>query len=256
MITASKSVEETEKRLGSVLLGGVPIISLDNCTHDLGGELLCQLSERPVVKIRILGQSAMPDCECHTAVFATGNNIGFKGDMVRRGLVCNLEALANGRSCVNSITMRSSAPPPIGVTISPPRSRSFGPISRRARHGFAARSAVMRPGRGWCAARWSGWAEPDPVSSMDLAREEDPVLTDIRELFDLWINYELGLDTPYTPAASSRSRAGHSPQTTSTRRSSSSSCCASLGTGTVAFRLNAWGSGCGRSVGVWLTDFG
>jgi putative DNA primase/helicase len=93
VITASKSAEETEKRLGSVLLSGVPIVSLDNCTHDLGDELLCQITERPVVKIRILGRSEMPSCECHTALFATGNNITFKGDMVRRGLVCKLEAL-------------------------------------------------------------------------------------------------------------------------------------------------------------------
>ena len=63
VITASKSIDETEKRLGSILLGGVPMISLDNCTHDLGGEFLCQLAERSVVKIRILGRSEMPDCE-------------------------------------------------------------------------------------------------------------------------------------------------------------------------------------------------
>ena len=93
VITASRNVEETEKRLGSVLLNGVSIVSLDNCTHDLGGELLCQITERPVVKIRILGRSEMPDCECHTALFATGNNITFRGDMVRRGLKCNLQAL-------------------------------------------------------------------------------------------------------------------------------------------------------------------
>jgi putative DNA primase/helicase len=46
VITASKNVEETEKRLGSVLLNGVSIVSLDNCTHDLGGELLCQITEQ------------------------------------------------------------------------------------------------------------------------------------------------------------------------------------------------------------------
>ena len=93
VITTSRNAEETEKRIGSILLSGIPIVSLDNCIHDLGGELLCQLTERPVIRIRILGRSEMPPCECHTAVFATGNNIVFKGDMVRRGLVCNLEAL-------------------------------------------------------------------------------------------------------------------------------------------------------------------
>ena len=78
VITAGKTEEETEKRLGSVLLSGSPIVSLDNCTHDLYGQLLCQLIERPLVKIRILGRSEMPECECHTTVFATGNNISLK----------------------------------------------------------------------------------------------------------------------------------------------------------------------------------
>ena len=94
VITAGKTEEETEKRLGSVLLSGSPIVSLDNCTHDLDGQLLCQLTERPLVKIRILGRSEMPECECHTTVFATGNNISLKGDMVRRGLTCNLDTLS------------------------------------------------------------------------------------------------------------------------------------------------------------------
>src|SRR5262249_1058250 len=52
VITTSKNAEETEKRIGSILLSGIPIVSLDNCIHDLGGELLCQLTERPVIRIR------------------------------------------------------------------------------------------------------------------------------------------------------------------------------------------------------------
>src|SRR5262245_32531621 len=94
VITAFKSVEETEKRLHAIVLSGIPMISLDNCTHDLGGEFLCQMAERPIVKIRILGRSETPDCEVRTAAYATGNHVTFKGDMVRRGLVCNLETLA------------------------------------------------------------------------------------------------------------------------------------------------------------------
>ena len=39
VITASKSMEETEKRLGAVLLSGAAIISIDNCTRDLSGDL-------------------------------------------------------------------------------------------------------------------------------------------------------------------------------------------------------------------------
>jgi len=79
VITASKNAEETEKRIGAILLSGIPIVSLDNCIHDLEGELLCQVTERPMIRIRILGRSEMPLCECHTVVYATGNNITFKG---------------------------------------------------------------------------------------------------------------------------------------------------------------------------------
>jgi hypothetical protein len=93
VISASGNSEESEKRIGAILLSGSPIVSLDNLTHDLGSEILCQVSERPMVRIRVLGRSEMPRCECHTAMFATGNNVSFKGDMVRRGLLCNLETL-------------------------------------------------------------------------------------------------------------------------------------------------------------------
>jgi hypothetical protein len=41
---------------------------------------------------------------------------------------------------------------------------------------------------------WLG--EPDPVASIDKSRAEDPELSDVRELFGLWLDYELDLDTP------------------------------------------------------------
>src|SRR6516162_5580342 len=68
VITAASNEEEIEKRLGSVVLSGAALISIDNCTRDLGGEMLCQLAERPLVRIRILGRSEMPECECRTTI--------------------------------------------------------------------------------------------------------------------------------------------------------------------------------------------
>jgi putative DNA primase/helicase len=41
---------------------------------------------------------------------------------------------------------------------------------------------------------WLG--EPDPVLSIEEIRAEDPELTNIRELFELWQNY-MRLDTAY-----------------------------------------------------------
>jgi RepB DNA-primase from phage plasmid len=200
VITTSKSAEETEKRIGSVLLSGIPIVSLDNCVHDLGGELLCQLTERPVIKIRILGRSEMPECECRTAVFATGNNITFRGDMVRRGLVCNLEALDERpelrifkKDVLEDAAANRGAYVAAALTIVRAYLTAGAPRVCGSLGSYSAWSSIVRSPLVWL-------GEPDPIASMDTIRDEDPELSDIREFFDLWLAYDLGLDTPYTTA--------------------------------------------------------
>lgn len=198
VITALRSVEETEKRIGSVILSGAPIISLDNCVHDLAGELLCQVTERPVVKIRILGRSETPDCECHTAVYATGNNVTFKGDMVRRGLVCNLETLIERpelrefhRDTLEHVAGNRGAYVAAVLTVIRAYLMAGAPRVCGPFGSYTAWSTMVRSPLVWL-------GEPDPVGSMDAARNEDPELSDIREFFDLWLAYELDLDLPYT----------------------------------------------------------
>jgi putative DNA primase/helicase len=200
VITTLKSVEETEKRLGTVVLSGIAMISLDNCAHDLSGELLCQITERPVVKIRILGRSEMPDCEVHTAVYATGNNIGFTGDMVRRGLVCNLETLDErpelrkfNRDTLRQAAANRGAYVAAGLTImraylAAGASSVCGPFGSYAEWSTMVRSPLV----------WLG--EPDPVASVDTTAAEDPELADLREMFGLWEDYELDLDAVYVTA--------------------------------------------------------
>jgi hypothetical protein len=200
VITASKNVEETEKRLGAVLLNGVSIVSLDNCTHDLGGELLCQITERPVVKIRILGRSEMPDCECHTALFATGNNITFRGDMVRRGLKCNLEALGERpelrefqQDALEVATVNRATYVAAALTIVRAYLAAGSPRVCKPFGSYAAWSRMVRSPLVWL-------DEPDPTKSIDEIRNEDPELTNIREFFELWLAYDLDLGRDYTTA--------------------------------------------------------
>jgi hypothetical protein len=197
VITASKDKEETEKRLGAVILSGVAIVSLDNCTLDLEGDLLCQLTERPLVKIRILGRSEMPECECHTTVFATGNNILLRGDMVRRGLPCNLDA------SIERPELREFKGNPLHAVLSD-RGLYVAAALTIVRAYLAAGAPTVCGPLGSYAA-WSRMAraplvwlgQPDPVQSMDSAREDDPELANIREFFSLWRDY-LTLDEPYT----------------------------------------------------------
>jgi hypothetical protein len=198
VITAAKSVEETEKRLGSVLLGAIPIFSLDNCTYDLEGELLCQLTERPVVNVRVLGRSEMPSCECRATVFATGNNITFRGDMVRRGLVCNLEALDERPELR---VFQNDA-----LEVAADNRGAYVAAALTIARAYLAAGAPPVCGPFGSYAAWSRmvpliWLdEPDPIISMEGIRGEDVVLNSIREFVSLWLDYGLGLNTPYLTA--------------------------------------------------------
>jgi hypothetical protein len=188
VITASKSTEETEKRLDAIIKSGIAMFSLDNCAHNLEGERLCQVSERPVVKIRILGYSETPDCDVHTAIYATGNNIGLKGDMVRRGLVCNLESLDERpelrRFNRNALkTAGANRPNYVAAALTVMRAylaagapEVCGPFGSYEDWSRMVRSPLI----------WLG--EPDPVASVDTSQAEDPELADLRELHEWWRN--------------------------------------------------------------------
>src|SRR5262245_36268819 len=138
----------------------------------------------------------MPPCECRSAVFATGNNITFRGDMVRRGLVCNLEALDERpelrvfqKDALEGAADNRGAYVAAALTIvraylaagSPPVCGPFG--------SYAAWSTMVRSPLIWL-------NEPDPIISMEGIRGEDAVLNSIREFVSLWLDYGLGLDTP------------------------------------------------------------
>jgi hypothetical protein len=187
VITAtSNNEEEIEKRLGSIVLSGAAITSADNCTRDLGGELLCQLAERPLVRIRILGRSEMPECECHTTILATGNNITLKGDMVRRGLVCNLDTLDEQpelrqfrRDPLQAVLSDRGPYVAAALTIMRAYLMAGAPRVCNAIGSYADWSRMVRAPLIWL-------GQPDPVESMSAARAEDPELNDMCEFFVWW----------------------------------------------------------------------
>jgi putative DNA primase/helicase len=92
VLAAAPNPEETEKRLRSTALSGVPIIALDNCVNTIEGTFICQLTERPLLKLRPLGKSEDVHVPNTFTVFANGNNAAIAGDMVRRTVQCTLDA--------------------------------------------------------------------------------------------------------------------------------------------------------------------
>jgi putative DNA primase/helicase len=175
------------------------MFSLDNCAHDLEGERLCQISERPVIKIRILGRSETPDCDVHTAIYATGNNIGLKGDMVRRAVVCNLEALDERpelRTFKRNVLRTAGANRATYVAAALTIMRAYLAAGAPEVCGpFGSYEDWSRMVRGPLV--WLG--EPDPVASVDTSQAEDPELADLRGLCRWWLG-DLKLAEHYSSA--------------------------------------------------------
>lgn len=92
VITVSPDPNETEKRLIGAALAGFPIIALDNCNGTLSGDFLAQVTERPLLQLRPLGSSGVVRIANIFTVFANGNNIAVAADLVRRTILCTLDA--------------------------------------------------------------------------------------------------------------------------------------------------------------------
>jgi putative DNA primase/helicase len=194
VISPGETSEETEKRLGAILLEGGAIISLDNMASDLESALLCQILTQHTVKVRRLGVSEVPECEWRGTIFATGNNVRVLGDLIRRALTCNLDAK------MERPELREFAFNPIArvlgdreayiaaaITIA----RAYRAVGRAASNakplaGYAAWSATVREPLLWL-------GEHDPVQSMEAARTADPNRAAAYELVSRW-KQRFGLD--------------------------------------------------------------
>ena len=91
ILSQGQDEAEDQKRLGAMLLAGVPLMNLDNVERPIGGDLLCSMLTERECSPRILGKSESPSVPCNLTLFATGNNLQFAGDMVRRVLICRLD---------------------------------------------------------------------------------------------------------------------------------------------------------------------
>jgi putative DNA primase/helicase len=183
VMAAGRNEEETEKRLGAALLAGQQIINIDNLNGDLGGDALCQIIERPVVEIRILGKSERERISARCTVFATGNNLRLVGDMTRRVLLCTLDAKHERPE------LRPFKRDPVAEVLAD-RGRYVAAVLTIARAYIAAGrprvAAPLNSFEGWSGTVrspliWLGRA--DPVETMESARGDDPALQAMEAVF-------------------------------------------------------------------------
>jgi putative DNA primase/helicase len=188
VVAFSPNPAETEKRLNGSALEGHPIIALDNASGAIEGDLLCQLTERPLLQLRPLGTSKMTRIANTFTVLANGNNTVIAADMVRRTIECRFDA-----------------------NMEAPETRVFrdDPLAKIRQNRGAYVAAVLtiarayicagKPGRLGPLASYEPWSDfvrsplvwlgrADPVASMASLRSLDPTRQTRTAVFTAWAN--------------------------------------------------------------------
>lgn len=178
--------EEFEKRLTAKLLAGEPFIAIDNCTQPLGGDLLCSMLTQERMSLRILGLSEAPSVSTGAFVAASGNNLLVKGDLIRRTLMCALDAK------VEQPETRVFSHDPVRLALDWREERVIDALTiLRAYH------VASRPGKPTPLGSFEDWSDlvrgalmwvggADPVDSMARLRKADPVLAAVRAVMGQW----------------------------------------------------------------------
>lgn len=193
VVAFSPKPEETEKRLNGSALGGHPILALDNASGTIEGDLLCQLTERPLLQLRPLGTSKMVQAANTFTVLANGNNAEVAADMTRRTIECRLDA-----NMETPETREFKANPLAAIT------HNRGAYIAAALTVGRAYIVAGKPGRLSSLASYEAWSDlvrsalvwlgrGDPTASMASLRSTDPIRQTRITVFSAWAD-ELGLN--------------------------------------------------------------
>jgi putative DNA primase/helicase len=186
VISAGGDDVELEKRLVASLIAGWPIITIDNCSRPIGGDLLCQMLTQAMVRPRILGKSETPTCPTGAFVAGTGQNFAAVGDMERRTIVSKIDPKMETPEL---------------------RSFDFEPVAlakERRPQLVAAVLTILRayhvaelPGKPAPLGSFETWSDrvrgallwldcADPVETMAEVRESDPETSQLRQVMTAW----------------------------------------------------------------------
>jgi hypothetical protein len=83
--------EEERKRLMAVALAGDIAVCIDNITHPFGSGPLDMALTAGSIRDRIMATHKVVEAPWNAIVFATGNNMTFKGDTIRRTVLIDLD---------------------------------------------------------------------------------------------------------------------------------------------------------------------
>lgn len=185
--------DEQRKVITATLIGGAPMLILDNIVGDLDSTALCVLLTAETWSDRVLGQSRNVQLPASLLAVATGNNLKVVGDLCRRILPIEMDAGVESpelrefeRALVPWAIENRPKLVAAAITIlsayrkaGSPLPSSFNPLGSFEVWSHQICGAIM----------WLG--QPDPRQAMAASRENDPrrqilgnVLAGMHSLFD------------------------------------------------------------------------
>lgn len=194
-----KDATEADKRLDGMLLAGDALIAIDNIEAPVEGATLCQTLTQTTRRVRPLGASTMTTVPCVALITMNGNNLTLRGDIVRRVLVCRLDAACE-RPEMRAIPQDLLAEVHTGrgdivrdlQTIMAAHIRAGRPDQALSPLGsFREWDAMVRAALVWC-------GSADPVAVMERTRNDDPSRQALHAVLSTW-HGELGSE-PMTAA--------------------------------------------------------
>ena len=186
VLSAGGDDVELEKRLIASLLAGSPIITIDNCSRPIGGDLVCQMLTQPMVRPRILGKSETPTCPTGAFVAGTGQNFTAIGDMERRTIVSKIDPKMETPEtrvfAFEPVALAKERRPQLVaavLTILRAYHVAGRPGKRAPLGSFEDWSDIVRGALLWldCA---------DPVDTMEEVRASDPTTSQLRQVMAAW----------------------------------------------------------------------
>jgi len=190
VLSQGSDQNETDKRLSSALMSGDQIIMIDNIEKPLHGDLLCQATTQPQLRLRPLGSPNLLTVPTNSLLMANGNNLYVKGDMRRRVKVIRLDPQMErpeqrkfNKEILKYVKKHRGAL--IKAALSLPlayKAAGYPNVNVPTYGGF---SEWER----WCRFPLIWLGLPDPLLASESLRELDPDMQNQRQLFAAW--YEL-----------------------------------------------------------------
>jgi hypothetical protein len=181
--------EEWNKQLLTCALEGDQLVLIDNCVSTVVSGELCKAITAEVLKGRILGVHRNAEAPQNAVYFATGNNLRFRGDMVRRVMPIDLESPFERPETRTTFTIKT--PLPAWTRMHRPALVAAALTILRAYHLAQDKPQVPTVGsfEAWCQMIcgplvWLGQA--NPLSGVEEVKDEDEDRERLRTLLFAW----------------------------------------------------------------------